>query len=167
MRRLIIARSIPWVIGACAPLIAEASDLEARIVSFGTYERVEEVVRNDARSPSGVSRASTTRLKESTKTIPAVLGTTFGYCVDILGFPPEFVGGVKLEKVVVHPELRRRDGKISTGYRLDEYPKVLNGKAYHCTGYVLNNEFEVVPGTWSFTLKFQGRALATMDFEVR
>jgi hypothetical protein len=145
---------------------AQERELIVEIVSFGIYERRNEAAYVNPNSPSGITRVSQGGVLEQTTKIPAVLGTKFGYCFVIHGFPAQFNGEVRLLKVVTHPPIRKPDGIISTGYSTPTEFDVVNGRVDDCTGYILNREYELSRGTWSFTLRAGDRVLATKEFQV-
>ena len=130
------------------------------ISDFGTYSVDREA---KGRDPHGVKLATGTNIQhQETKTaIPAQIGTSFGFRSKIIGEP---VGAtVTLRKVIVFPApgLQPTPGKRVT--RDESTIEATIGET-RADLYTLEDNFELVPGTWVVELWFGGRKLATESF---
>lgn len=117
-------------------------------------------------APSGHSRlTSTTRLVASTTDVPLTLKTRFGFCFTLTGIYPD--GPTELTKIVSHPPIRRADGVTGNSYTATRQVRVVNGRVSACEGYGFDHDYELVAGTWRFTILHAGRALVTQQFTAK
>jgi Domain of unknown function (DUF3859) len=130
------------------------------ISDFGTYSVDREA---KGRDPHGVKLATGTNIQhQETKTaIPAQIGTSFGFRSKIIGEPEG--AAVTLRKVIVFPApgLQPTPGKRVT--RDESTIEATIGET-RADLYTLEDNFELVPGTWVVELWFGGRKLATESF---
>lgn len=100
----------------------------------------------------------------ATRTVPAQLGVRFGYHFTPVGSPDG--ASVQLHHVVIFPSPGLRNPDNGQTNTRDEYDttKKIGVEAY--TGYKLENDWELVPGVWTFQIWYQGKKLAEQSFTV-
>lgn len=74
------------------------------------------------------------------------------------------VGAIPLELVVTHPEIKKPDGSVSTGYRYFLNLALKDGKVEDKTGYRMNEKYEMVEGDWNFKYRFMKKTLIEQTF---
>jgi hypothetical protein len=136
----------------------------AEIVAFGTYApsaqhgRMPASYRQD--SIVEVTQADMPRLLAQTDRIEVRPCTRFGLEYRAVNLPP---GAVAVAQVRVdHPLLSRPDGQRSAA---DTYDVPLRSST-GWTGLDFDEAWEMVPGTWTFTLVYAGHVLAAQRFAV-
>ncbi len=87
----------------------------------------------------------------------------FGFAYELSGLPD---GEIELDWTVVHPEMTKPDGTTSTGYTYIKPATVEDGLAGGVSGYMLNRDYELVPGQWIFSYSYEGQVLVKKDFTV-
>jgi len=145
-------------VGAALAQTPKVERLE--ISDFGTYSVDRE---SKGRDSHGVKLATGTNIQhQETKTaIPAQIGTSFGFRSKIIGEPEGAT--VALRKVIVFPApgLQPTPGKRVT--RDESTIEATIGET-RADLYTLEDNFELVPGTWVVELWFGGRKLASESF---
>lgn len=134
------------------------------ILAFGTYAptasrgRMPESYRQDAIVE--VTQTDMPRLIARTDRIELAACTRFGLEYRAVNLPP---GAVEIAQVRVdHPLLTRPDGQRSAA---DSYDVPLRS-TIGWTGFDFDETWEMVPGTWTFSLRYAGRVLASQRFVV-
>jgi hypothetical protein len=140
---------------------AQTSQVERlEITDFGIYTVDREPRGRDLH---GVKRATGTNVQhmETTKTIPAQIGTSFGFRYKVIGEPDGAT--VDIRKVIVFPAPGLQP---SRGKRVprDESTVTATIGETRADLYTLEDAFELVPGTWIVELWSGGRKLATQSF---
>jgi hypothetical protein len=100
-----------------------------------------------------------------TNRIPAVMDIRFAFAFSITNIPAAN-GQTKLTKIVRHPKMFKPDGTVSEGFTFQQPVFIQNGGAVTDTGYGFDHPYELVPGIWDFTMKYQGTTLCTQRFLV-
>jgi len=134
------------------------------ILNYGYYEFSGESKRvaNPLTSTGYVTQGEAMLVKK-TRRIPVKQGRLFGFRFRIDNMNKN-VGRIPLELVVTHPEMRKPDGSLSTGYQYSMDLKVSNGVVEDKTGYRLNEPYELVEGEWTFEYRFMNRSLIKQTF---
>jgi hypothetical protein len=103
-------------------------------------------------------------LIENTTTVPARIGVEFGFAYRIIGEPTG--AEVTLEFVGTYPAPGLADPEQATPVRTSRYElnKKIGEPLY--SGYGFEQDWEVVPGTWTFEIWYEGRKLAEESFTV-
>ena len=148
------------------PALAEEARVERiDIVGKGLYlveagERIPE-----AGAPTGaIEPAITFTNIEKTETVPARIGVEFGLEYQIVGEPDG--AEVMLEFLVTYPDAGIADPESPTPLRETRYelPKPIGEPVYF--GYGFENDWELVPGTWTFEIWHDGDKLVEEHFSV-
>ncbi len=100
-------------------------------------------------------------LLQSTTNVPARVGTRFGFRYRILGQPRN--APITLTMVGIHPSFTNpKTGKTATR---DEYQlQSWIGDTYTC--YSLDEDWELIPGKWTFEVWHEGKKLCEQSFMV-
>ena len=93
--------------------------------------------------------------------VPLIKDIYFAFEYEFHGLPD---GEISMDWAVRHPEITRPDGSISTGYTYAREFTVQNGRAGGVSGYILNQDYELVPGEWSLSYSYQGNVLVEKVF---
>jgi Domain of unknown function (DUF3859) len=162
--RLTAALGIVLVVAGCAS--APPSPLEARFTEYGLYTRGSETVRPDAAVPSGQSRGSYgNQLRQTTRVVPLVLGTSFGFCYEIAGVNSGASPQIVIE--VAHPSFARPGKQPTNRYSFPRKLVPRDGVISDCAGYGFDHDFELVQGAWRFTVVLNGTPMLTQEFSAR
>ncbi len=152
-----------------APLAAITADLRVEridVVDAGIYTVAIDEETADPNAPGGTIAAPiTATLVEATATVPARLGLEFGLRYVIVGEP---VGAeVPLDFVIIYPPPGLIDPAEPEPLRESRYtrPKKIGETVY--LGYGFENDWEMVPGVWTFEIWHGDAKLASLSFAVR
>lgn len=137
---------------------------KAKVLEYGYYEFTKESERlaNEITTSGYVTRGEA-KLVKKTEKIPLERGRLFGFRFKIFGMDKS-VGVIPLELVVTHPEMKKPDGSLSTGYRYKMDLKLKDGSVEDKTGYRVNEAFEMVEGDWRFEYRFMNKVLIERNF---
>ncbi len=99
-------------------------------------------------------------LVANTDTIPAVIGTRFGFNYVITGEPRD--GNVSIVKITKYPDpgMRRNDGLVHAD--TTRFSVSLNTLRY--TGYRFDHDYELIPGKWQFEIWHDRKMLLSQAF---
>lgn len=136
----------------------------AQILEYGYFEFVGEAKRLEhPATASGYVSQGKAELVEKTHRIPLKKGRLFGFRFRIDGIDKN-VGRIPLELVVVHPEMKKPDGKLSSGYRYFIDLKLKDGAVEDKVGYRMTEDFELVEGEWQFEFRLMNKTLMKQNF---
>lgn len=102
--------------------------------------------------PRIVSRASR---------IEARLCRRFGFMFTLENAGPD--GMLEVTVTSTHPPIVHPSGRVSTGVT---YPMAVSTERPGLVGFSFDNPWELVPGTWTFSVRHGNRALTEQRFEV-
>lgn len=100
----------------------------------------------------------------TTRNVPAQKGVKFGYRFTVIGAPAGTI--VPIHMVVILPLPGLRDPAMQKPFTRDEYDRTAGIGTTSFTTYSLDDDWEVVPGIWTFQIWYQGRKLAEQKFTV-
>lgn len=104
------------------------------------------------------------RLAKDTTTVPARVGTRFGFRAETDGSP---IGAkVQLKVVIKYPEPGIINPNTHETTHRDEVIKTVALGGTRWTGYTMDDPWEVVPGRWTFEIWDGDRKLAEQNFTV-
>lgn len=137
---------------------------KAKILEYGYYEFIKgsERLANSTTTSGYVTRGEA-KLVKKTEKIPLEKGRLFGFRFHISGLD-KTVGVIPLELVVTHPEMKKPDGSLSTGYRYAVDLALNEGAVEDKTGYRINEPYEMVEGDWHFEYRFMNKTLIKRKF---
>jgi hypothetical protein len=134
----------------------------AEITKFGVYEyKVTNTEKVGGTAAGTLKSIDYTFVSEMTS-VPARQGTGFGIEYRLLGTPKG--AKVPIRSVTIFPAGGVRNPKTGETFERSEY---VEDKAIGDTllkGYTLDDDWEVVPGTWTFQVWFGDRKLAEKSF---
>jgi hypothetical protein len=101
---------------------------------------------------------------EKTDMVPARVGVEFGFEYMIVGSP----GGaeVPLEFGITYPEAGLPDPESPSPLHESNFQRNKPVGEVVYFGYGFENDWELVPGVWTFAITYQGRVLAEQEFTV-
>ena len=142
------------------------SNVEARITKYGIYKNVGEYTTeaNEA-APSGRNATGKYVFVEQTDIIPLEFNIGFGYDFEITGLPKN--KDIEITLVYEHPPIYRHDKKMSTSFRMVEKYNTVSGVVRDGLHYILNHDYELVPGTWTQSYEYKGRIILKKEFYVQ
>lgn len=116
-------------------------------------------------SPAGkIERLDQMHLSASTRAIPGQRGVRFGYHFKVVGSPPGAV--VPLRMVTIFPGGGLRDPKAQQAQRQSEYVAGVPIGEGRYGGYTMSEDWEVVPGIWTFQIWYGDKKMAEQHFMV-
>jgi hypothetical protein len=135
----------------------------AEIVEYGVFDKVSIGPRKEPAVLTGqVDEVPMVKLMERTTIIPAVLGTTFGVTVKLIGSP----AGERVNCWItwLHPKLTNPE----TGQASDrsDFPSLWPIGEVTPTGFTFEHPWELVPGTWTVRVIWDWRVVAEKTFNV-
>ena len=161
-----IAAALLLLLFAASSLHAQSLSVQGiDIKNRGIYE-IEVQKKIDDKNLVGSHRTIVTNIKrlQTTTNIPARLCITFGLEYRIAGAPSGAEVPIKMVTRFPKQGLYNPDTK-QTAYRDETLVNRTIGKA-HFRSYTLENEWELVPGVWTFELWYQGRKLVEQSFSL-
>ena len=136
----------------------------AEIVEYGVLKKIKSEGTLDA--PNTISGKANnmivSQLVQSTTTIKAAVGTTFGILVKLLGEPEGAL--VTSHFRCIHPKLTDPASGRSSETDDWESPRPIGTPRY--VSYTFDRDWELAPGKWTIQVLFDGKILAEKTFEV-
>ena len=114
-----------------------------------------------ARDGDTVVMVENPRITRRTTRIEAQLCRRFGFMFTMDGLPPG--GALDMTVTSVHPPILHPSGRISTGVT---YDMAVSGEQPGLVGFSFDEPWELVPGTWTFTVRLGDRTLAEQAYDV-
>jgi hypothetical protein len=145
---------------------ARAQNVEGvEIVEWGIYRADRVGALPSPSSPSGTSNlAANIRLQQTTTTVPALVGMTFGLRYKVLGSRSGRPLNLKL--VMRFPKQGVTNPATGKTFASAEYDTTAIVGAVSWEGYSLDYEWEVETGPWTMEVWHDGRKLAEKTFMV-
>jgi hypothetical protein len=130
---------------------------------YGIYTVDREIQGRDA---LGINRAGASNVRHAAtmRTIPAQIGTTFGFRYKLIGKP--YDAPVDLRKVVIFPPPGIIPSRSAKPIAQDEFTLHTRIGQTSYASYTLEDSFELVPGNWTIEIWHGNRKLATQSFKV-
>ncbi len=137
----------------------------ADVTEFGIYTAELERAEPAPGTVAGTEKIVThMRLAAQTRTIPAAKGVSFGCRFTLVGTP---IGAIApLHMVTIFPSPMTNPATRQSATR-SESDIGLSIGAVGYTGYSMDNDWEILPGVWTFQIWSQGRKLAEQSFTVQ
>ncbi len=137
------------------------------IYEYGIYKSEEKGFQRSNDVPEGKSHFVTLDeiLLKKTKTIPAILYTSFDFKFKIINLPKKS-HLVNLRKEVQFPSFRDSTGKKFNGYKIDFLNQAHNGEINNIAGYYFESKEELVIGEWKFSIWHKSKLLCSIVFDV-
>lgn len=163
-----LALSILLIALAVAGASAQVPQIDRiTIIDYGIFHtRPKAEVSAPDTAAGNIHRTSTSGLTlvEMTRIIPARIGTHFGFHYFVTGQP--YGARVPLIFTMIYPVPGLKNPTAPEVKQKDEVEvhKILGKDGYD--GYAFDHDWELVPGTWTFQLWYQGRKEAEQCFTV-
>jgi hypothetical protein len=136
-----------------------------RSTEYGIYTVDREIQGRDA---LGINKAAASNVRHAAtlRTIPAEIGTTFGFRYEVMGKP--HAAPIELRQVVIFPSpgLTPSFSSSSRSIIRDEFLLQTRIGETSYAFYTLEDAFELVPGNWVFEIWQGNRRLAMQVFKV-
>jgi hypothetical protein len=148
-------------------VVAQAQQVQRiEIWDAGTYKSKDVMERVDAPgTPQGYRNiVSDIELQQRTTTVPAILGTSFGFRFSILGKPAGAT--INLKFVSRYPSPGLQNPKTGNSLMRGEYSVQAKLDTKSWKTYRFDDDWELVPGTWTFEIWQDDRKLAEQSFTV-
>jgi hypothetical protein len=135
------------------------------ITDAGLYEtKIEKAETAPGTATETRNALARTELLQKATRIDAKIGTHFGFRYRIIGQPDNGEADITFVTVPPAPGLRNpKTGKVSTR---EEYSAAVMFNETGYAGYSFDEDWEIVPGTWTFELWDRERKLASQRFEI-
>jgi hypothetical protein len=130
---------------------------------YGIYTVDREIEGRDA---LGINKAAASNVRHAAtmRTIPAQIGTTFGFRYKVIGKPDD--APVDLRQIVIFPPPGIVPSPSSKPIAQDEFALHTKIGQTSYASYTLEDSFELVPGSWTVEIWHGNRKLATQSFKV-
>lgn len=137
----------------------------AKITKYGLFKTVKKgTLLNNQDTGTGKSISKPTiELVKQTKRIPIKQGNTLAYQYRIYDLPKN-VRKIQLRRLISHPEMIKPDGEKISGSDRTIFKPVKKGEVFALDGYTLSEEYEMVPGEWTFQLWHKNQLLLEQQF---
>ena len=145
---------------------AYAQELEVQrldITDFGIYALDREIIGRD---PRGINLGTATNVAHTAtqRTVPAQIGVTFGFRYRVVGKPEG--ASIPLKKVIIYPAPGLQTPASSSSVRKAEFELEARIGETNTELYTLEDQFELVPGTWVLEMWLGNRKLASQPFRL-
>jgi len=134
----------------------------AEITQFGVYEYKVTSTQDLGGTAAGMLQSVDYKFVSTTTSIKARRGVGFGIEYRLLGAPKD--AKVPLRGVTIFPAGGLRNPKTGERFERNEYIEEKEIGTLLLKGYTLDDDWEVVPGTWTFQVWFGDRMLAEKVF---
>jgi hypothetical protein len=133
------------------------------VVEYGIYTANAESRQSMPGSVAGnLTIEKDIRLLQTTRSVPARRGVEFGFRYVAIGAP---VGvAVPFHMVTIFPSPGLKNPRQTADHDRNEFDRTKMIGTTQFRSYVLDNDWEVVPGVWIFQVWYQGRKLAEQKF---
>jgi Domain of unknown function (DUF3859) len=154
---------------ALAPLAARAADVATveriDVLDTGVYTVETGAVTTDPGAPTGeITAVPVATNVEATTEIKGDVGLEFGLRYVIAGAPEG--SDVPLDFVIRYPAPGLKDPAEAEPIRESRFSRDKSIGETLYLGYGFENDWEIVPGTWTFEIAYDGRTLVTQAFTV-
>ena len=155
--------SLLWLLAMTAgPVYAQGLDVQRLdITDFGIYALDREI---SGRDRQGIILGTATNIQHTStqRTVPAQIGVTFGFRYRIVGKPEGAT--IPLKKVIIYPAPGLQTPSSSSRVRKAEFKHEAKIGETNTELYTLEDQFELVPGTWMLEMWLGNRKLASQPF---
>jgi hypothetical protein len=156
---------LPLAAGVGSVAAQDARVDRVQIIETGIFQAETAATEKASGTATGMRHIlKGTALLKSTTRIEAKVGVHFGMQFWIFGRPKK--APVWLTSVTYYPQPGLKNADTGTIVRRGEHTLAATIGAVNYRGYVFERDWELVPGPWSFELRYAGRVLAKQTFEV-
>ncbi|MEM8962293.1 MAG: DUF3859 domain-containing protein [Acidobacteriota bacterium] len=161
--RLRLSLALAVLVVLCGAISVSAQVIQvdgATITEYGLYA-VTEVEQTIDREDGG-RVVDNWRLTEATTTVPATLGTSFGFQFVIEGKP--VAKNIEIGFRLTHPEIT--DPESGRSMTVQQWKDRVDIGAVKHTAYAFSTPWEVSPGDWTFEVFYGDKKLCNKTFTV-
>ena len=163
--RIVLMATTALGLTMAATSAQDATVHEIDVTTIGIHTvKIGEITDDPDLPGEQVAEAVSADLVEETTTIPAKIGTEFGFQYIVVGTPDK--ADVTLDFVFTYPEPGLDDPQHDAPILTSRFSKVRQVGGIFYTGYGFENDWELVPGTWTFTVWYDGEQMAEQSFTV-
>jgi hypothetical protein len=162
MRGIALAFALALISG-----VAHGQEIQRiEITEFGTYDSVS--TNNTTAAPGTATGTVTARTNlthaKTTTTVPASIGSHFGFRYQVIGQANGAM--VNLKRIILVPQPGIRNPATGNTTVRDEYDYKKRIGDTGFAAYKLDDNWEVVPGTWTIEIWDGNRKLASKSFNL-
>ena len=143
----------------------DLSTVHGEVIEYGIYNygvnQSDSWQSDAATSPTVYENARSLTLTKETTQIPIIKDIGFGFSHRIEGLP---VGIYEFDWSVKHPDMNTKHKGESYWYTYKRTIISTGGPIENFDGYILNKEYEMVPGEWQFTYRYNGKVIVSQRF---
>jgi hypothetical protein len=160
------AVSLLFFLLAATSASAQAPQVERiDVVEYGIYTANAESRESVPGSAAGnLTIEKDIRHVQTTRSVPARRGVEFGFRYVVVGAPAGMA--VPFHMVTIFPRAGLKNPATQQVMIHSEFDRVKMIGTTQYRSYVLDNDWEAVPGVWIFQIWYQGRKLAEQAFTV-
>jgi hypothetical protein len=146
---------------------APAFAFRAEVLEEGVFKPVgPQTSRRERGAATGTAHEhDALQLVESTRSLRAAQGITFGFRYRLSGLPGKEPAGFSMR--ALHPPMKGADGKRRTVSTAPLALEAEQGVAENDIVYTLGEPAEVLPGRWQLQLLHRGRVVLAREFELK
>jgi Domain of unknown function (DUF3859) len=162
MQSFAIASALLLVTAATAHAQAAQVD-RIEFTEFGIYTVDRVILEKDA---AGINKAAASNVRHAAtlRTIPAQIGTTFGFRYRLAGTPNGTP--VNLREIVIFPPAGLVPKESSSPVVQDEFTLQSRIGEINYAAYTLEDSFELVTGEWTIEIWYADQKLGTQRFKI-
>jgi hypothetical protein len=135
------------------------------VLEYGIYTLNTETTLSAPNTASGIRGTANNILHtQTTQTIPAQLGVRFGFLYKVVGVPTGMVVPLHLVTIFPFPGLLNQATQHYKSQEEFDENKAIGVNSFR--GYGFDNNWEAVPGVWTFQIWYRGRMLAEQKFTI-
>ena len=145
-------------------ILPNNTKVEFKKKKYGLYESEIVGIVEDENTPMGYSNAvdNVVHVKKTTK-IPAQLGVEFGTEWETKSKEDGFI---QVERVWIFPRpMINYNGESFSEIRTTEY--IMANGGHEFSGYSFEKEFEIIKGTWTYQVFYNGKKVLEQKFQVK
>ena len=163
MRRSLFVLAL---VAFAAPVQAQEVTVErVEVIDTGIFSLVLGEETDDPNLPGEkIVSVDSAEIVKSTTTVPARIGLEFGIAYRIIGEPEG--SDVALGFHFEYPEPGLADPEIDSPLLVSDFTRQRTIGKTEYTGFGFENDWELVPGTWTFAIRHEGETLAERTFTV-
>ena len=157
---------LSFILMLCCSVAATAQTVNVDRIQIKIYGIYEGNISKTEQTPTGIALdiVANHQLVKQTTTVPARLGLRFDFEYLVVGTPQD--AEVPLKFVTIFPKQGVRPPKANGPVYRNESARTKRVGRESYRDYGFDDEWELVPGTWTIQIWYQERKLAEKSFTV-